>query len=52
MPKNAILGRDLFTGDLKEPGDRTKEEVLSLEDPKKPAKPVATATEGNLRPSR
>jgi type II secretory pathway component GspD/PulD (secretin) len=50
MPKNAILGRDLFTGDLKEPGDRTKEEVLSLEDPKKPAKPVATATEGNLRP--
>ena len=50
MPKNAILGRDLFTGELKEPGDRTKEEVLSLEDPKKPAKPVATATEGNLRP--
>lgn len=50
MPKNAILGRDLFTGDLKEPGDRTKEEVLSISDPKKPAKPVATATEGNLRP--
>ncbi len=40
MPKNAILGRDLFTGELKEPGDRTKEEVLSLDDPKK-AKPVA-----------
>lgn len=53
MPKNAILGRDLFTGDLKEPGDRTKEEVLSIEDPKpkksaKPAKPAATEEE--LRP--
>lgn len=48
MPKNAILGRDLFTGDLKEPGDRTKEEVLSISDPKKPAKPVAE--EEDLRP--
>jgi type II secretory pathway component GspD/PulD (secretin) len=48
MPKNAILGRDLFTGDLKEPGDRTKEEVLSISDPKKPAKPVAE--EDDLRP--
>ncbi|HRT28267.1 MAG TPA: hypothetical protein P5527_00600 [Kiritimatiellia bacterium] len=48
MPKNAILGRDLFTGELKEPGDRTKEEVLSIDDPKKPAKPAVT--EGNLRP--
>lgn len=47
MPKNAILGRDLFTGDLKEPGDRTKEEVLSIEDPKK-AKPV---TDGHPRPA-
>jgi len=47
MPKNAILGRDLFTGDLKEPGDRTKEEVLSIEDPKK-AKP---ATDGHPRPT-
>ena len=34
MPKNAILGRDLLTGALKEPGDRTKEQVLSVEDPK------------------
>jgi hypothetical protein len=34
MPKNAILGRDLLTGALKEPGDRTKEEVLSIADPK------------------
>jgi len=33
MPKNAILGRDLLTGELKEPGDRTKEEVMSLRDP-------------------
>jgi len=33
MPKNAILGRDLLTGALKEPGDRTKEEVLSLDNP-------------------
>ena len=47
MPKNAILGRDLFTGDLKEPGDRTKEEVLSLDDPKK-AKPAA---DGHPRPA-
>nr|HQQ92658.1 hypothetical protein [Kiritimatiellia bacterium] len=46
MPKNAILGRDLFTGELKEPGDRTKEEVLSLDDPKK-AKPAKT---DNTRP--
>ncbi len=43
MPKNAILGRDLFTGELKEPGDRTKEEVLSITDPKK-AKPAKTNT--------
>ena len=34
MPKNAVLGRDLLTGALKEPGDRTKEQVLSVEDPK------------------
>ncbi|MDD4440361.1 MAG: hypothetical protein PHX41_00560, partial [Kiritimatiellae bacterium] len=46
MPKNAILGRDLFTGELKEPGDRTKEEVLSLDDPKK-AKP---SKKDNTRP--
>jgi len=40
LPKNAILGRDILTGELKEPGDRTKEEVLSLKDPK-PSKPKA-----------
>ncbi len=34
MPKNAVLSRELFTGEVKEPGDRTKEEVMSLEDPK------------------
>lgn len=34
MPKNAVLSRDLLTGDLKEPGDRTKAELLSLDDPK------------------
>ncbi len=51
MPKNAILGRDLFTGELKEPGDRTKEEVLSIEEPKKPAKPAKpAAAEEELRP--
>jgi len=38
MPKNAVLSRELFTGEVKEPGDRTKEEVMSLEDPKPPKK--------------
>lgn len=33
LPKNAILSRELFTGTLKEPGDRTIEELLSLDDP-------------------
>lgn len=49
MPKNAILSRDIISGAAKEPGDRTKEEVLSLEDPKKtsakevPAAPAPAA---------
>lgn len=33
LPKNAVLGRGLFTGDVKEPGDRKTEDVLNLEDP-------------------
>jgi type II secretory pathway component GspD/PulD (secretin) len=49
MPKNAILSRDIISGVAKEPGDRTKEEVLSLEDPKRtsakevPAAPAPAA---------
>ena len=31
MPKNAVLGRGLLDGSLKEPGDRTDEEMFSLE---------------------
>ena len=34
MPKNAVLGRELLTGKKKEPGDRTKEDLMSLDDPK------------------
>lgn len=37
VPKNAVLSQELFTGAIKEPGDRTREELLSLDDPK-PAK--------------
>ena len=33
MPKNAVLGRELLTGKKKEPGDRTKEDLMSLDDP-------------------
>lgn len=36
MPKNAVLGRGLFTGSLKEPGDRTDDEMFNLE--QKPAR--------------
>ncbi|MBP5511378.1 MAG: hypothetical protein J6Z49_10715 [Kiritimatiellae bacterium] len=32
MPKNAILGREIIRGNLKEPGDRTVSEVLDLRD--------------------
>jgi len=47
MPKNAILSRDILSGQTKEPGDRTREEVMSLKDPVKPrpAKPAASAAE-------
>lgn len=31
MPKNAVLGRGLLNGTLKEPGDRTDEEMFNLE---------------------
>lgn len=44
MPKNAVLSRDLFTGAVKEPGDRTKAELLSLDDPK-PLKQATSQTE-------
>ena len=30
LPKNAVLGREYVTGALKEPGDRTKSDMLSL----------------------
>ncbi|MDD4017472.1 MAG: secretin N-terminal domain-containing protein [Kiritimatiellae bacterium] len=54
MPKNAILGRDLLTGALKEPGDRTKEEVMSLSDPTFPKqlKPKATAAPLETQPKK
>lgn len=45
MPKNAILGRDLLNGKMKEPGDRTREEVLSLKDPKPAKKTVRKPVE-------
>lgn len=32
MPKNAVLGREILSGALKEPGDRTKAELFSLDD--------------------
>lgn len=31
MPKNAVLGRGLLDGSIKEPGDRTDEEMFNLE---------------------
>ena len=36
MPKNAVLSRDVLSGKIKEPGDRTIEEILSLKDPQSP----------------
>jgi len=36
LPKNAVLGRGLFDGSLKEPGDRTDAEMFNLE--QKPAR--------------
>ena len=49
MPKNAVLSRDLLTGDLKEPGDRTKAELLSLDDPK-PLKSTTAVKPSKGRP--
>ncbi len=49
LPKNAILGREYLTGERKEPGDRTKRELMGLDmtridAPKKDdAKPVTPA---------
>lgn len=36
MPKNAVIGRGLFDGTIKEPGDRSDEEMFNLE--QKPSK--------------
>jgi type II secretory pathway component GspD/PulD (secretin) len=46
MPKNAVLSRDVLSGKIKEPGDRTIEEILSLKDPQSPrARRDAAVTE-------
>jgi general secretion pathway protein D len=34
LPKNALLGRELMNGTRKEPGDRTREELLRLDEPR------------------
>ena len=52
VPKNAILSRDLFTGAVKEPGDRTKEEVLSLDDPEPLIHTDAEPAEEPLEPQQ
>ncbi len=36
MPKNAVLSRDLMAGKTKEPGDQTREELMSIKDPQSP----------------
>lgn len=33
MPKNAIYTKGLLTGEMKEPGDRKRQDVMSVEDP-------------------
>ena len=43
MPKNAVLSREILEGKVKEPGDRTREELLSIEDPKPAAPQVESA---------
>jgi type II secretory pathway component GspD/PulD (secretin) len=45
LPKNAILGRDILTGELKEPGDRTKAEMFDLDDKRIFLPPVNTETD-------
>jgi type II secretory pathway component GspD/PulD (secretin) len=40
MPKNAVLGRGILSGENKEPGDRPRSELLRLDEPKRPVSPV------------
>ncbi len=47
MPKNTVLSRGLIDGTLKEPGERTKEELLNLEDPKPAKKAKQQADDGD-----
>jgi len=44
LPKNAILGREYLTGARKEPGDRTREELMSLDMKRIDVKKKAEAT--------
>ena len=34
LPRNALLGREILNGTRKEPGDRTREELMSLDEPR------------------
>lgn len=49
LPKNALLSREIIEGKRKEPGDRTREELMRLEEPrlsrllKQPAAPAEEA---------
>ncbi len=43
MPRNAVFGREVLSGQTKEPGERTRAELLSLEEPKKPFQHADTA---------
>lgn len=36
LPKNAVFGRDVLNRKVKEPGDRTLEDLMSLKDPQSP----------------
>jgi len=49
MPKNALLSREILDGKAKEPGDRTKEELLSLEDPPKASKKAAAKSDAEKK---
>ncbi|MDD4101499.1 MAG: secretin N-terminal domain-containing protein [Kiritimatiellae bacterium] len=54
LPKNAVLGRDILSGEMKEPGDRTKADLFDLDDKRiylpsvNNPSPVATETEASL----
>lgn len=58
LPKNALFGRDFLTGGKrKEPGDRTLEEVLRLEEPRQSrlnaaAKPAAGTEADAAKPAQ